>query len=162
MMHKFESAIDHTLQFEGGYVNHPNDPGGQTKFGISSRSYPNVDIAKLTKEEAVQIYRRDFWERYGYDAIHYAPLAAKVFDFCVVAGSQASHKALQRALLAMGKSVKLDGIIGARTLAAVNSVRGALLLVAYKVEMAYHFKLLMVARPKARVFEKGWMRRAYA
>jgi len=51
------------LRHEGGYVNNPNDPGGETKYGISKRSYPNVDIKNLTPEQALEIYHRDFWPR---------------------------------------------------------------------------------------------------
>lgn len=58
----WERAIDQLLLAEGGYVNDPKDPGGETKFGISKRSYPHLDIAGLTREEAIQIYRRDYWD----------------------------------------------------------------------------------------------------
>ena len=48
---------------EGGFVHHRDDPGGETKFGISKRSYPHLNIKNLTKQEAIDIYRRDFWAR---------------------------------------------------------------------------------------------------
>ena len=48
-------AIEHVLKFEGGYVNDPDDPGGETNFGISKRSYPDLDIAALTVADAVEI-----------------------------------------------------------------------------------------------------------
>lgn len=51
------------LEVEGGYVNHPNDPGGETKYGISKRAYPNLDIRNLTPEAALAIYRRDYWDK---------------------------------------------------------------------------------------------------
>lgn len=57
----WEAAITTLLKVEGGYVNDPRDPGGETKYGISRRSYPNLDIARLTREDAVAIYERDFW-----------------------------------------------------------------------------------------------------
>lgn len=55
------AAVRHVLQMEGGYVNHPDDPGGETKYGISKRSYPNLDIKNLTESEAIAIYYEDFW-----------------------------------------------------------------------------------------------------
>lgn len=55
-----EKLLDHILRVEGGYVDHPDDPGGETKYGISKRSYPNVDIKNLTEQDARRIYTRDF------------------------------------------------------------------------------------------------------
>ena len=58
-----DRAILHTLELEGGYVDHPDDPGGETNFGISKRSYPHLDIRNLTREQAIQIYVRDYWDQ---------------------------------------------------------------------------------------------------
>lgn len=69
-MSAWDAAVKLIMTLEGGYVNHPTDPGGETKWGISKRSYPHLDIANLTKHEARQIYRRDFWD----------PVAAHVTD----------------------------------------------------------------------------------
>lgn len=57
----FDKAIPTILRNEGGYVNNPTDPGGETNFGISKRSFPDVDIKNLTQEKAVAIYRSSFW-----------------------------------------------------------------------------------------------------
>uniref|UniRef100_UPI0039E582BF glycosyl hydrolase 108 family protein n=1 Tax=Klebsiella pneumoniae TaxID=573 RepID=UPI0039E582BF len=59
----FDDLIGRVLGHEGGYVNDPRDPGGETQFGISKRAYPNVDIKGLTRETAISIYKRDFWDR---------------------------------------------------------------------------------------------------
>lgn len=59
----FESAIKIILAEEGGYVNDPDDPGGETKYGISARAYPGVDIKNLTLNQAIEIYRTDYWNR---------------------------------------------------------------------------------------------------
>ena len=58
---KFDLALNFTLKWEGGYVNDPKDPGGETNFGISKRAYPNEDIKNLTRERARDIYIRDYW-----------------------------------------------------------------------------------------------------
>jgi lysozyme family protein len=60
-MANFEKAVDFVLAHEGGYTNDPNDPGGETKYGISKRAYPDLIIANLTPEDAIEIYRRDYW-----------------------------------------------------------------------------------------------------
>src|SRR5690606_2973445 len=62
----FLHAVEVVLEHEGGYVHDPHDPGGETKFGISKRQYPDLDIANLTREQAIEIYRRDWWDKYGY------------------------------------------------------------------------------------------------
>lgn len=60
-MEQFEQAIAFTLSWEGGYVNDPNDPGGETKYGISKKSYGHLDIKNLTVEQAKAIYYEDYW-----------------------------------------------------------------------------------------------------
>ena len=64
----FERAVARLLGDEGGYVDNPADPGGETKFGITKREYPQVDIAALTRAEAIAIYFRDWWQRYRWQA----------------------------------------------------------------------------------------------
>ena len=59
----FERAVTRLLGDEGGYVDNPADPGGETKFGITKREYPQVDIAALTRAEAIAIYYCDWWQR---------------------------------------------------------------------------------------------------
>jgi len=54
--------VPHVLKREGGYVDDPTDRGGETKYGISKRSYPQLDIKNLTLEQALEIYRKDYWK----------------------------------------------------------------------------------------------------
>ena len=61
----FEEAFTRLIGHDGGYVNHPSDPGGETKFGISKRAYPGEDIAGLTLQHAKNIYYRDYWGKRG-------------------------------------------------------------------------------------------------
>ena len=61
MLTEFKDIIEVTLEHEGGYVNDPDDLGGETNFGITKRFYPDVDIKNMLKTEAVTIYRRDYW-----------------------------------------------------------------------------------------------------
>lgn len=111
----FETAVDRVLGHEGGYVNHPNDPGGETNWGISKRSYPQLDIKALTRDGAVLIYKADFWDRGGMDKIDPA-VAFQVFDAAVNHGSGNALRMLQRAV-----GVADDGHIGPVTLRAVNA-----------------------------------------
>lgn len=93
----FDEAFDRLIGHEGGYVNDPNDPGGETNWGISKRSYPNVNIKTLTRDQAKEIYRRDFWQRIHGDKL-YDGVAFQVFDFAVNSGIETAIRALQRAI----------------------------------------------------------------
>ncbi len=107
----FERVIDH----EGGYVNDPADPGGETKFGISKRSYPNVDIKELTLEKAIVIYRTDFWDKIHGDTLP-LPVAYQLFDFAVNSGISTAIRYLQRAV-----GVADDGYWGPHSSAALGN-----------------------------------------
>jgi len=152
-MSHFDRAIISVLFHEGGYVNNPHDPGGETNFGISKRSYPNVDIKNLTKDEAIAIYRRDFWQS-CYDKMPYQ-IAAKVFDMAVNMGVSTAHKLLQRAA-----QVTPDGIIGSKTLAAIAGFSVGALLDNITIEQIKYYKSVVHNRPTSAIFMAGWERRA--
>jgi lysozyme family protein len=114
----FNTAFERLIGHEGGYVNDPRDPGGETKFGISKRSYPAEDIAGMTLERAKRIYLRDYWGPVGCDAVPDA-IRFDLFDMAVNSGVKPAIKTLQRAA---GEVV--DGILGPRTLAASASMPG--------------------------------------
>ena len=161
---RFRRAVEFVLKHEGGYVNDPQDPGGETKYGISKRSYPHLDIRALTEDQAVAIYRKDWWERYGYDRIESVDVAAKVFDLAVNMGATAAHRCLQRALHACGqRHVKVDGVIGPQTIGAANTVNPPeMLLAALRAEAAAHYRSLIDHNPSLERFRKGWENRAYS
>ncbi len=119
------AIIEKTLSFEDatgkGIVSRdPKDPGGVTKYGISKRSYPELDIENLTRDQAIAIYFRDYWVKPHFDEIMFDALAWKVFDFGVTAGEGTAVRALQEALLLLGVQLNRDGVLGVETLARVN------------------------------------------
>lgn len=85
MKKNFNKAIKFVLKWEGGYSNDPNDPGGETKYGISKRSYPELDISKLTLKQAKEIYYQNYWLKSGCDELPY-PFDIVVFDTAVNMG----------------------------------------------------------------------------
>jgi lysozyme family protein len=89
----FDKAVQIILRLEGGYVNHPNDPGGETKYGISKRAYPDLNIAALTKEQAIAIYKRDYWDKAECDLLEPA-FALAYFDMAVNSGVSAARRLL--------------------------------------------------------------------
>lgn len=160
----FPQAVAVVLQHEGGLVDDPNDPGGITKFGISLRSYPQLGadgIRALTADDAAAIYRRDWWDRYGYGEL--APtIGGKLLDMAVNIGAAAAHTCLQRALRACGTAVQEDGVLGPATKAAANVQPPDRLLAPLRSEAAAHYRLIIAARPADAEYEADWLARAYS
>ena len=112
----FDSCFKLLMENEGGFVDDPRDSGGVTKYGISKKAYPDVDIQSLTLQQAKEIYRKDYWNRCKCD---YLPdcLCMAVFDYAVNSGTIRAIKDLQTSL-----GVGVDGIIGNQTIGAANRV----------------------------------------
>jgi lysozyme family protein len=87
----FDQAFNVVVGIEAGYVNDPNDPGGETKFGISKRAYPQLDIPNLTLDQAKAIYLRDYWHLCKCDELP-MDLALAVFDCAVNQGVSTALK----------------------------------------------------------------------
>jgi lysozyme family protein len=136
------------LDLEGGYVNDPNDPGGATNFGISQRSYPSVQIANITPEDAAKIYFTDYWLAGNCDAIPF-PLCAYHFDACVNQGLSEASKILQQTV-----GVAQDGVIGPLTLQAVAALPRAQYYL-YLENRLVHYKSLSGWA----TFGNGWTNR---
>jgi lysozyme family protein len=161
----FARAIARLLGDEGGYVDNPTDPGGETKFGITKREYPDLDIAALTRAEAVAIYHRDWWKRYRYGEVP-GPIGAKLFDLAVNIGPDHAVKCLQRALRACGRRVTEDGALGRVTIAAAAAANQLAMLAALRSEAAGYYRALAALERGRRAggdqqFLDGWLNRAY-
>lgn len=176
-MSHFDTAIETVLAHEGGFVNNPNDPGGATNYGVSLRflklegvlldldgdgDMDADDIRQMPRTQAVTFYRTCFWERYNYDRIADLDLATKVFDLCVVSGSNQAHKFLQRALRANGFALSDDGDFGPLTAKAVSVTPAFPVLTAMRSEAAGFFRLLVNMKPTLAEFQAGWLKRAYS
>ena len=113
MSAEFNKAFKIVVGIEAGYVDDPDDPGGETKYGISKRSYPNLDIKALDLEDAKHIYHADYWNRCKCDLIPW-PLNLYLFDAAVNQG----EKGTAQQMLQYALGCKEDGVIGPKTLAA--------------------------------------------
>lgn len=168
-MTKFELAIRKTLEHEGGYVDHPNDPGGATKYGISLRWYRSVidpnatvnDIKSMSVEDAKTLYRDHFWID-AYDRIFSERVAAKVFDMAVNMGKSQAHKLAQRAAQACGAKLEDDGVLGPVSIGAINGIDEGAMMAALKATQAAFYRSLASAKPQFKSFINGWLKRAYA
>jgi lysozyme family protein len=83
---EFVNAVQRVLADEGGDSSNPADAGGATRFGISARAHPGVDIATLTRDAAVKIYWDEWWVRFGFAQLP-AAVAAKTFNLAVNMGA---------------------------------------------------------------------------
>ena len=112
MLGNFDKCLDMALKHEGGYVNHPNDPGGETNLGISKRSYPREDIKGMTRKRAGEIYKRDYWDAVSGDLLP-SGIDYVAFDAAINSGVSRGAKWMQRAV-----GVTQDGRIGPETIKA--------------------------------------------
>ena len=148
-MKAFDLLVERVLSHEGGYVNDPRDPGQETRWGISKRAYPQVDIRNLTRAQAVDIYRRDFWQRVRGDELP-REFAFQALDAAVNHGIGNAVRWMQRAA-----GVADDGVIGPITLAAVQRAQPADLVLRFNAErLRFYAKLTTFA-----TFGRGWVNR---
>jgi lysozyme family protein len=156
MLTKFDDIIEVLLEHEGGYVNDPNDLGGETNFGITKRFYPDVDIKNLTKEQAKDIYYKDYWVR---NKVPQLPNNLKhiYFDMCINQGKGTAVKVLQRAVNSRGGDIKVDGGLGPKTIEAINDHKPCDNRVrCYRLK---HYYDLVNKKPEQEKFLFGWFRR---
>jgi len=154
-MSKFDEIIEVVLEHEGGYVNDPKDPGGETNFGIAKRSNPDVDIKNLTKAEASLIYKTKYWDKNKVESLP-EELWHIYFDMCVNMGRSRAVKILQQSAVNRGRNIKVDGGLGPNTIKALKGVeleRVRAFRVRYYVE-------LVNKKPDLEKFYFGWFRRA--
>jgi len=153
-------AIEAVLAIEGGYTNDPNDPGGETKFGICKREYPELDISSLTKEQAYEIYIRDYWNKCRLSEFVNQKIANEVFEQAVNLGWKRASLILQEALYYMGKNIKVDGWVGPKTIEAVNSIpdREIPLLLKFLNGIQFcYYRSIVRRNPKLKKFIRGWV-----
>lgn len=145
---KFDDAVAFVLEAEGETSNLSNDPGGVTHWGISKRAYPNMDVENLTKDQAVAIYKRDYWDKLHCDELPNG-LDLLVFDAAVNQGPVAAVRMLQGLL----KSVPQDGIIGPETIGAARARPE--IVSEYLAKRMFQYALV----PQILQFGQGWYRR---
>jgi lysozyme family protein len=150
-MADFDKAFALVIGAEGGYVNDPRDPGGETNWGITKRDHPDVDIRALTQAAAGQIYAEKYWKPTRCDDLPW-PLNALVFDAAVNQGCDAAVKMLQKAA-----NVPQDGAIGNNTLAAIRKADQKELCALYLAARALRY----TGTRNFDVYGTGWLKRIF-
>lgn len=163
-MADFEKAVTIVLKHEGGYVNHPSDPGGATNRGIIFTLFkryaiqlgvlPTLDALKsLTEEQAKTIYRQEFWDRMHGDSFASQAVAEIVFDGLV------NHPGRALKMLQKEIGVEADGVIGNNTLAILNGSAPEIVFNGYKDARIKYYTDLAARKPNMKVFLAGWLNR---
>lgn len=172
---RFESAVNVILRHEGRFVNNKNDSGGATMYGISLRFLKVAgldidldgdvdinDIIAIDKEKAKDIYRKYWWDRYFYDDINSLPISTKIFDLAVNMGANQAHKIVQAACNSLGYRLYKDGILGHKSLYAINSLSSlyedSLLRSINKYAKEFYYTIVE-KNPEYSIFLKGWLNR---
>ena len=181
-MSDFEKCITKTLRYEGvsssseGYVDHPNDKGGATKYGISYSFVKDTgdidffdmngdlkidkrDIQLLTFEKAVETYKKYFWDVFDLDNIVDNKKAFLIFDAAVNHGIKGATKLLQRTLNVCGFELKVDGIYGSKTKRALQECDTEEFVAAFQQKRTSLYQTIVNNNPSQNVFLKGWLNR---
>ena len=166
-MAKFESFAGKLLRLEGGYVNHPLDRGGPTKYGVILSVWQEhghdkdgdgdidaEDIKKLSEGDARYIAKKIFWDYFLADLILNQSLAEFIVDWGYNSGRKTVAKIVQRLA-----KVTVDGIVGPQTVTAINCADQELLFNALKIERKVFLNAIVKRRPDQIVFYDGWMNR---
>ena len=152
-MSDFNKAFDRVIGHEGGYVNHPRDPGGETNWGVTKRTAQayryNGDMRTMTRDQAKAIYKRGFWDKVGGDSLPDA-IAFQLFDAAVNHGIGNAVRFMQRAL-----GVADDGIVGNITLTALRNADANDFLMRFNAARLDFYTRLSTFD----TFGKGWVRR---
>ncbi len=152
---------------EGGYVNDPIDPGGETKYGISKHSYPHEDIKHLTLKRAAWLYEQDFWNPLHLTELKSQGLATEVFDTAVNCGVGTSARIVQKVcnhLNGRGRDYPVDGRLTSETIRWLNfyTAEKSRRLQIYKLLNGYQLGRyidIVDHNPKMEKYLKSWLSR---
>jgi lysozyme family protein len=162
-MASFDEVKTALVDAEGGYSNVSNDRGGETKWGVSKRSYPNLDIKSLTLDDACnKVYIPDFWNAYRLSEINAQQIANKIFLAIINMPPENAIKCVQRALnvCSMNESFLVDGVLGSQTIRGINSAPFGWFLDRLRVELGYYYLSVVKSNKSQTEFLEDWIGRA--
>lgn len=172
-MADFKTAIETTLKAEGGYVNDPDDPGGETYKGIARKrnakwsGWVNIDLLKNKngvpknleddidlQSKVYALYEANYWDKIRGDEIKDQDIAESVFDFAVNAGPRTSAKLAQIVVGAVA-----DGVIGPKTLEKINADDKRAFISTFAIAKISRYVSICEKRKESRKYFFGWVRR---
>ena len=153
MKDNLDECLKMLLHHEGGYINHPSDPGGETNLGVTKKVYQEwggtKDMKDLTVEDVAPRYKKEYWDRCKCDDLE-SGVDWVVFDWAVNSGTGRSAKAIQKIC-----GAAQDGAIGPKTLALINTQNTEYVIEEFgKIRQDFYESLKTFD-----TFGKGWTRR---
>ena len=159
----FDKIFEYILMVEGGYSNDKADKGGKTKYGIievEARKYGyKGDMKDLTKEIAEDIYKNKYYLSNNLDKIKDKRVALSIADWTINSGNWGTKKAQQAVNILKGDILVVDGILGEKSIEAINSIRPEMFLNQYHVLQRRFYQAIVDHNASQKVFLKGWLNR---
>ena len=159
----FGSIFEYILSVEGGYSNDKADKGGKTKYGIievEARKYGyQGDMKNLTKEIAEDIYKNKYYLSNNLDKIKDKRVALSIADWTINSGNWGTKKAQQAVNILKGEILVVDGVLGEKSIEAINSIRPEMFLNQYHVLQRRFYQAIVDHNASQKVFLKGWLNR---
>lgn len=163
-MDRFTRAFSYVYGNEQGYVSDPDDSGGPTNYGVTiktleqwrGRPVTAEDVKRLEIVEAMSILKKLYWNALRCDEVSNDAVAMVLFDAGVLFGLSGAVRSLQKSLVALGADIKVDGVMGPKTLAALNSTTAGKLVDIFSAQLKNRIKSIVLARPEKQKFIKGW------
>jgi lysozyme family protein len=158
MQKNYVESFKFVIKLEGGYINHPKDPGGPTNHGVTKKSWENyknkkfsVEVIKDLKEsDAIKFYKDKYWDVCRCDSLP-SGLDFCVFDYAVNSGPQKAIKSLQKSL-----GLIADGVFGKKTLFAIENIKDKKSIILIICEER---KVFLKSLKQFPIFGKGWLSR---
>lgn len=177
-MDHFNAALTDVLNHEGGYVDHKNDLGGATQYGISLRFLKQLpalagdvnkdghvdtnDVKQLTLDDTAAFYRRYFWRHYRLDEIDDGLLAIKLMNLFVNMRGKTAALIVQRAANDLYADLVEDGVLGSKSIKVINALTASELRVCIKYQAWRVYQAIVENTPSQKIFINGWRRRAFS
>ena len=159
----FGSIFEYILSVEGGYSNDKADKGGKTKYGIieaEARKYGyKGDMKDLTKDIAEDIYKNKYYLSNNLDKIKDKRVALSIADWTINSGNWGTKKAQQAVNILKGEILVVDGVLGEKSIEAINSIRPEMFLNQYHVLQRRFYQAIVDHNASQKVFLKGWLNR---
>ena len=171
---RFQACMIPILEHEGGLTVDKRDPGGATQWGVSLRFLRTMgldlngdgkvnedDVIGLSQRDAIEVYRKYWWNKYKYSKFNQLIVVEKVFDLSVNMGGFAAHKLLQIAINRLNdKPIAVDGLLGPQTFKAANSTDRVQLRQELRDCAEHRYIEILAANPAMEWARNGWIRRA--
>ena len=159
----FNKIFEYILSVEGGYSNDKADKGGKTKYGIievEARKYGyKGDMKDLSKEIAEDIYKNKYYLSNNLDKIKDKRVALSIADWTINSGNWGTKKAQQTVNILKGDVLVVDGVLGEKSIQAINSINPEMFLTQYHELQRKFYKAIVDNNPSQSVFLKGWLNR---